>query len=187
MPDEDEKRTYIPEAEVNRRLEALRQDIANGMTDAEVQNLTGISLRTIQRWRLKQGLRKPRGFVAKVAADIYAISTLGEALGDARHRTTRSILDGRWEPPVFVVREHIDYDSFLRVLDAAYRVLGLSEQELVRALGMSPKTIEQGLALHARQRADSSKVCITCKEKMDSNNNSLFCTALCERLHGKLR
>lgn len=185
MPSDEEKRTYIPEAETNRRLEGLRQDIANGMTDAEASKITGITARTIQRWRLKHGLKRPKGFDAKEAADVFALSTLGEALGDARHRTHRSVVDGRWEPPVFVVREHIDYSAFVRVVDAAHRILGMSEAELVRGLGMSPKTIEQALAIYARQRADSSKTCLHCKDKMDPMLNNLFCSALCEKLYGR--
>lgn len=187
MPSEDQKRTYSTEAEVNAKLDPLRSDIAGGMPDEDVARLTELPLRTIQRWRLKHGLKKPKGFVAKSAADVYALSVLGEGLGDARHRARQSVVDGRWEPPVFVVREHIDYTAFLRVLDAAHRVLGMSEAELVAGLGMSPKSIEQGLAIYARQRADSGKTCPTCKEKMNLTDTSLFCTALCERLYVQLK
>jgi hypothetical protein len=187
MPAEDQKRTYSSEAEVNAKLEPLRADIANGMSDDDVVRLTELPRRTIQRWRLKHGLKRPKGFEAKNAADVYTLSVLGEGLGDARHRTKRSVLDGRWEPPVFVVREHIDYDNFLRLLDTAHRVMGMTEHQLVAALGMSPKSIEQGLALYARQRADGSKTCLTCKEKMNTTDPALFCTALCERLHAQLK
>ena len=180
-----EKRTYATEAEVDRRLESLRTDIANGMTDAQASVLTGLSARTIQRWRLRHGLKKPKGFQARELAEVYAISTLGEALGDARHRTRRSVVDGRWEPPVFVVREHIDYDLFLRVLDAAHRVLGVSENDLVKALGMSPRTIEQGLAIYERHINATTRRCLHCEAPIDPNLTAHFCTTICERMHGR--
>lgn len=179
----DEKRPYVRETEVNRQLESYRQDIVNGMGDQEIHRLTQIPIRTIQRWRLKNGLKHGKGFEAKQASEFYAISTLGEALGDARHRTSRSTVGGVWEPPVFVVREHIDYDRFLRVLDAAHRVLGMSEEELVKGLGMSPNSISQGLAIYARHLNSGNKKCLHCEALMDPNTQSLFCTTICERLH----
>lgn len=178
-----DKRTYTSEAEVNAKLDRYRRDIAQGMSDTDLAKLTELPLRTIQRWRLKHGLKRPKGQNSKHVADIYALSVLGEGLADARQRTARSVLDGRWEPPLFVLREHLNYDAFLRVLDAAHRLLGMNEHELVTALGMSPKSIEQGLALYARQRADSSKTCPTCKDKMDPTRTDLFCSSICERLH----
>ncbi len=180
----DEKRPYMKEAEVDRILDSYRQDIANGMTDAEIHRQTQIPVRTIQRWRLKKGLKHGKGF-EKVTAELYAISTLGEALGDARHRTSRSVVNGAWEPPVFMVREHIDYDIFLRVLDAAHRLLGLSEDELRRGLGMSVKTIEQGLLLYERHMNTSTRSCLHCQAKLDPNVQQLFCSTICERLHGR--
>lgn len=180
----NEKRPYFTEAEVTRVLEGYRRDIANGMSDAEVHRLTQIPIRTIQRWRLKNGLKHGKGFQAKDAAELYAISSLGEALGDAKHRTSRSVVGGAWEPPVFMVREHINYDLFLRVIDTAYRVLGMSEGELSKALGMSPRTIEQGLAIYAQHMNASTRSCLHCEAKIDPNMNSLFCTTICERLHG---
>lgn len=180
-----EKRPYMRESEVNRLLDSYRQDMANGMSDAEVHRHTSIPIRTIQRWRLKNGLKHGKGFEAKKTAELYAISALGEALGDARHRTSRSVVNGAWEPPVFMVREHINYDLFLRVLDAAHRVLGLTEMELVHALGMSPKTIEQGLMLYERHMNSATRSCLHCQAKLDPNMQGLFCTTICERLHGR--
>lgn len=180
-----EKRTYVREEEVNRRLDPLRHDIANGMTDVEASTLTDLPIRTIQRWRLKNGLKKPKGFQARELAEVYAISTLGEALGDARHRARRSVIDGTWEPPVFVTREFIDYDLFLRVIDTAHRILGLSEEELVGALGMSPKTIEQGLAIYRRHMNSGTRRCLHCNEIINPSLSTLFCTTICERMHGR--
>lgn len=180
----NEKRPYFQEAEVNRVLEGYRRDIASGMSDIEIHRLTRIPVRTIQRWRLKNGLRHAKGFEAKEAAELYALSALGEALGDAKHRTSRSVVGGTWEPPVFMVREHINYDLFLRVIDTAYRVIGLSETDLVKALGMSARTIEQGLAIYERHMNASTRSCLHCKAKIDPNVNSLFCTTICERVHG---
>ncbi len=181
----DEKRPYVKEAEVNRILDGMRFDIANGMTDAEASTITGLPVRTIQRWRLKNGLKKPKGFQARELAEVYAISTLGEALGDARHRTRRSVIDGRWEPPVFMVREHIDYDLFLRVVDTAHRVLGISENDLVKALGMSPRTIEQGLAIYTRHLNTATRRCLHCDSPIDPNVQAHYCTTICERMHGR--
>lgn len=184
MP-QDDKPKYFSETEKNRRLEALRSDMVNGMSDKEVSDLTGIPARSVQRWRLANGLRKPKGFEAKQLADVFAISTLGEALGDVRQRARRSVVNGVWEPPAFVVRQHLDYDLFLRLLYVGKRVLGMSEDELGKALGVTPKSIEQGLVLYERHLQVTEKKCLTCGHKVDPNIQSLFCTALCESLYGR--
>ncbi len=175
------KRPYHAATDAHRRLDALRFEISSGMGDDEVAKRTGLSTRTIQRWRLQQGLQKPKGAVGKQLEDIYAISTFGEALGDVKQRTTSSSVGGTWEPPVFVTRQHLDYDLFLRVLDASSRLLGLSEEELCHGLGMSPRSIEQGLAIQAAQR--TGRRCVTCKDQL-TDNTSTFCSSICTRLHG---
>lgn len=174
-----EKRTHTSKEEVHRLLNQYRTDIANGMPDSDLVALTGLPARTVQRWRLSNGLKRPRGLEAKNAADVFALSLLGEGLGDVKHRTARSVVDGRWTPPVFVTREHLDYDLFLKVLDAAYRILGLTEEEISRGLGVSRLSVEQGLALYDRQRADSGKRCPTCKALMNTTDTALFCSVLC--------
>lgn len=174
------KRQYLSADAVHRRLDDLRFEMSSGMSDEEVAKRTGVSVRTIQRWRLKEGLKRPKG-PAKQLEDIYAISTFGEALGDVKHRTATSEVKGAWEPPVFVTRQHLDYPLFLRLLDAGNRLLGMTEEELCGALGVSPRSVEQGLAINAGRR--TQRRCATCNDLMLSTE--MFCSAICKRLHGR--
>jgi len=178
-----DKRTNYSEEERDALLEPLRENLQAGMTDDEASRLTGVPVRSVQRWRLLHGLKKPKGLVGKQLAEVYAISTLGEALGDVRQRTRHSPTNGTWEPPMFVVREHLDYDLFLRLIDTAHRVLGLSPQDISKALGVSLLGVEQGLALYERHLHTTSKKCMTCDSAIDPSVNSNFCTKLCERIH----
>ncbi len=124
---------------------------------------------------------RPRSSTAKQAADIYAISTFGEALGDVKQRVAGSAVAGLWEPPVFLTREHLDYTLFLRVLDAAARLAGMSEAELVKGLGISARGIEQGLSIMAARQQSAAR-CMTCGGPALDNK---FCSALCEHLARK--
>jgi len=182
-----DKRTHFTDKEKDELLDPLRMDMANGMTDDQAATLTGIPLRSVQRWRLQHGLKRPRGFESKELADIYAISTLGEALGDVRHRVQHSPVSGTWEPPMFVVREHLDYSLFLRLIDAAHRVLGLSPSDISSAMGVSPRSVEQGLEIYTRHLNTTTKKCLMCESLVDPNVNSNFCTQLCEELYVRSR
>lgn len=175
------KRQYISAAEAHRRLDDLRFEISSGMGDEEVAKKTGLSVRTIQRWRLREGLQKPKGTAGRKLEDIYAISTFGEVLGDVKHRTDASAVNGAWEPPVFVTRQHLDYTLFLRLLDAGSRLLGLTELELSQALGVSVQGVEQGFAINHQRRI--SRRCATCDDRLFTDE--LFCSAICKRLHGR--
>lgn len=173
------KRPYHTIEEVSRLLDPYRFEMSSGMKDEAVAKKTGLSVRAVQRWRLREGLRKPRGAAGKQLGDIHALSAFGEALGDVRQRTTSSAVGGTWEPPAFVTRQHIDYHLFLRLLDAGERLLGLTEDELGRALGMTPRSIEQGLLIAQARR---NQRCATCGDLMFSGE--IFCSSICKRLHG---
>lgn len=173
------KRKYDARS-VHSELEALRYEMASGMGDEEVAKKTGYSPRTVQRWRLRNGVLKAKGAAAKQALDIYAISAFGEALGDVKQRTHQSAVKGAWEPPAFVTRAHIDYSQFLRLLDAGHRMLGMSDQELVAALGMTPLCIEQGLSLYYARLTEHR--CQHCRAQLLTD--SMFCSAHCKRQHG---
>lgn len=174
-------RPYRTADQTDALLRPYLEDMQAGMSDAEVSRKTGIGIRGVQRWRAQQEMKRPRSSAAKQAADIYAISTFGEALGDVKQRTASSAVGGLWEPPVFLTREHIDYTLFLRVLDAGSRLAGLSEAELVKGLGISGRGIEQGLQILAARQQHAPK-CMVCA---DPTLNDKFCSALCARLARK--
>lgn len=176
------KRSYHSADVVNRKLDDLRFEISSGLSDEEVARRTGLSARSVQRWRLREGIKQVGGTqkVKKQLGDIYAVSTFGEALGDVKQRCDTSAVEGAWEPPAFVTRQHLDYALFLRVLDAGSRLLGLTEAELAQALGISATGIEQGLALNARRR--TGRRCITCNDHL-FDTTSLFCSDICRRLN----
>ena len=170
-------RKYHRGFEVDSILQPFAEDIRSGASDEDISKRTSLSIRTIQRWRLQSQIKKPRGTGAKKAAVVYAVSLLGESLGDVKHRTADSCVKGLWEPPVFLTREHIDYRLFLKLLDAGARLQGMSEAELVRALGVSAVNVSQGLQLlHAGTKGTP---CPTCGHLTPE----MFCSAICARAH----
>lgn len=175
------KKLWTPNSKVSRLLEPLRSLMLAGMTDAQVADRTHLSTRVIQRWRLKEGIKKSKAATKKLET-VKAISAFGEALGDLRQRASHSPVLGTWEPPAFVVREHLDYDLFLKVLDAAYRIVGMSEEEVAKGLGLTPSSVTQGIAIYNTHRK-TGKPCLHCGDPIDPNRNSLFCTSFCERVH----
>ena len=174
-------RKYHRGFEVDSILQPFAEDIRSGASDEDISKRTSLSIRTIQRWRLQSQIKKPRGTGAKKAAVVYAVSLLGESLGDVKHRTADSCVKGLWEPPVFLTREHIDYRLFLKLLDAGARLQGMSEAELVRALGVSAVNVSQGLQLlHAGTKGTP---CPTCGHLTPE----MFCSAICARAHRRRR
>lgn len=177
------KRPYNSSNKVKAVLHQLRREIDGGMTDREVSERTGLPIRTIQRWRYREGLQHPAGTALKKMADIRAISAFGEALGDVKQRTTKSSVGGTWEPPAFVTRTHLDYNLFLKVLDAGARLMGLSEEQLCSGLGMTPLSVEQGLKiLVSRLKPDC--FCACCGDRLSPGSN-VFCSTICKRVHGR--
>jgi hypothetical protein len=152
------------------------------MSDIEVSKATGVGIRTVKRWRLANGIARKRGFASKGIDDVYAISQFGEAIGDVKHRAERSSLSGGWEPPIFVTRMHLDYSLFVRVLEAGKRVLGMTNEELSKALGVSLGGIEQGLEIYERILRRSDELCVHCKTKLNPEFKSPYCSTICERL-----
>lgn len=172
-------RKYHREEEVDAILRPHLEDIRAGATDAEIAKKTAIGVRAVQRWRLRNTLKKPRGAASKKIAAVRAISLLGESLEDVKHRVAESPVGGAWEPPVFLTREHIKYPLFLRLLDAGHRLAGMSERELVEALGVAAVNITQGLQL-LRATVHSTK-CPRCGHP----TSDTFCSAICARLPGR--
>ena len=170
---------YYREAEVEAALRPYAEDIRSGASDEAIAKRTALSVRIIQRWRLREGLRRPRGVRAKQDAVTYAMGLLGESLEDVKHRTAESVVNGSWHPPVFLTREHIQYNNFLRLLDAGARLLGMSEAELVGALGVSAVNVSQGLQLLQRAAADNFKAGRRCK-RCGHGTADIFCSAICE-------
>lgn len=179
-----EKRSWHSAAHVTSLLDPLRYEMSAGMSDEEVARRTQLPIRTVQRWRLREGLKRPRGLLSKQLETVHAISGFGEILGDVKQRTRHSPVLGAWQPPMFAVREHLDYDQFLRVLDAAYRIAGMSITELQRGLGLTRASVEQGLAIHERQSKEARK-CKTCGGPVDPGSRDFFCTQLCEKLYAR--
>ena len=174
-------RKYHRGSEVDRILQPFAEDIRSGASDEDISKRTSLSVRTIQRWRLQYEMKKPRGTGAKKAAVVYAVGLLGESLGDVKHRTADSCVKGLWEPPVFLTREHIDYRLFLKLLDAGARLQGMSEAELVRALGVSAVNVSQGLQL--LRAGTKGTPCPTCGHLTPE----MFCSAICARAHRRRR
>lgn len=171
------------EDEVDVALEPFRRLMASGMPDADVAKRTGIPQRSVQRWRLKNGIKQSTTS-SQVFKTVQAVSAFGEILTDLKQRTAHSSVLGAWEPPAFVTREHLNYDLFLLVLDAAHRVLDLSEEDIAKGMGITPSSVTQGLAIYNQHRLASGKVCLTCQAPLDPNQSANpFCTKLCERLH----
>jgi transposase len=172
----------MSQAESSLRLEAYRDRIIAGMSDVEVAKAAGVAQRTVKRWRLANRITKPRGFASKHVEDVYAISQFGEVLGDVRHRAERSSLNGVWEPPVFVTRQHLDYSLFVRLIEAGKRVLGMTNEELSHAMGVSLGGIEQGVEIYERILRRSDELCLHCKAKLNPEFKSPYCSTICERL-----
>jgi hypothetical protein len=177
-----ESRTYLSQQESSIRLEPYRDKVIAGMSDAEVSKATGVSPRTVKRWRLANRIVRPRGLASKRVEDVYAISQFGEMITDVKQRAKDSPLDGLWEPPVFVTRQHLDYSLFVRLLDTGRRVMGLTNDELSSALGVTPGSVEQGLVVCEKILRRSDAICAHCGMKMIPERNRTYCSSICERL-----
>lgn len=171
--------------EVDKVLEPYLHQMASGMSDEDVAKKTQLSVRVIQRWRLKRNIKRRETHLSRQLETAQAISSFGEILGDVKQRTFHSPVLGAWEPPMFLVREHVDYDLFLQVVDAAYRILEMSEEDIAKGLGLTLTSVEQALTIYRHHRASSGQVCQTCSGELDPNRKSMFCSPLCEKLYAQ--
>lgn len=170
-------RTKLSLEETRRLLEPLKEEICLGLSDKEASLRSGVSVRAVQRWRLSQGIKHTE--LRGSHQDVTAISSFGESLGDVKQRTTRSSVRGQWKPPTYVTRAHLDYDRFIRVLFAANRLLGLSEDDIVGALGMGAHSVSQGLSILDSVLERDGIRCAGCGSSCLPGYGS-YCSKLCE-------
>ena len=131
-------------------LNAFLGDADAGASDADIAQLAGCTVAQVRRARLARGIRRPAGRPSthsRVTA--LAIAVFGRPFEPVVTRV-KSVVDGRAEPPRYLVRESLDYAAFIRCVGALLDA-GFSADHLSRGLGVRKVDIERAEKI-ARRR-----------------------------------
>lgn len=116
-------------------LEPFKPDMKAGVSDAAIAKQAKTSVAQVRKWRLKQGVRHTPGRPT-AATRVYsgAIELLGRPSAPVALPVAQSPVLGRWEAPQYVLRQAMDYEGLVRIVDLASA--RFSADEIASALGL---------------------------------------------------
>lgn len=140
--------------EARTRLDQLVREAEAGAPDSYLAKQAKCSTRLVRTWRKERGIVRSRGPVRKEEMARFAMGLLGRPVPDVLMRTGASDLKGRWEPPEYVLRGEVDYETAVRLLHYLHRRGGFPLKKIADGLGFTHRTVEQAIALGDRAQGD---------------------------------
>lgn len=112
-----------------------------GASDAVIARATGATEAQVGRWRRNNNVTRPRGRPNVVARTTsLAVEVLGHPFDPVVAEVAGSRVGGRFEPPEYVLRDGLDYDLFVQLVEVLI-ISGFAEEEIARGLGVRPKDV----------------------------------------------
>jgi hypothetical protein len=133
--------TRAPRTE-RRSLERHLHAAEAGVSDADIAREAGCTPAQVRRARLARGIRRASGrpsVHAKTTA--LAMSVFGTPFVPVATKV-RSVVDGRFEPPRYLVREKLDFTLFARCV-RALRDAGFEASTIASGIGVREADIER--------------------------------------------
>jgi hypothetical protein len=121
-------------------LDAFRRDAQAGARDEDIVRAAAsaglhVSVAQVRRWRLGRGIRHARARpTTRARTTALAMAVFGAPFEPVITRV-KSVVDGRFDPPRYVVREQLDYGVFARAV------------RLLRDAGLATNTIASGIGV----------------------------------------
>jgi hypothetical protein len=123
-------------------LAALLHHAAAGASDADIARAAGCTAGQVRRARLARGIRHPKGRPsAQARATALATAVLGAPFVPVI-TPVRSVVEGRFEPPRYLVREKLDYSAFIRCI-RALRDAGFDDAMISRGIGVREADVDR--------------------------------------------
>lgn len=91
-----------------------------GVDDSVIAKRAKRSIAQVRAWRLAQGVRRASGRpTAQARIHAKAVELLGRSQAPVAVPVRQSPVLGRWEPPLYVLRDPLDYAKFVAIVDFA--------------------------------------------------------------------
>lgn len=142
---------YLRATEVDARLAAFVEDARAGVPDAMVAQRSGLTTERVRQWRRRHHISGRRGRPSAAEGRAYLVAPLlGEPVPPVA-QDVGSPVDGRWRPPVYLLREPLNYDLFAACV--AVLVEQLTTAEISAAIGIAERDVFDAVALHEARGA----------------------------------
>jgi len=132
-----------------RSLMPFIREAEAGASDADIARAAGCTVAQVRRARLAHGIRRPTGRPTTHArATALATAVFGVPFTPVI-TPVRSVVDGTFEPPRYLLREKLDYSAFIRCI----RVLsdaGLTTSSIAAGIGVRDADIERAAKIARR-------------------------------------
>lgn len=131
-------------------LDAYLPAARAGASDAAIAKSAGVKPEQVARWRRLNEVARPRGRPTGVArATSMAVELMGHPFEPVVAEVRTSLLGGRFEPPLFLLRDGLDYDLFVRFVDVL-ALSGYGDDQVALGLGVRELDIAIARALATR-------------------------------------
>ncbi len=138
---------YNRAAAIDAKLAPYLVDARNGVPDALIAKRASLSPEVVGAWRRRAGIRSDPG--RRPYSTLLAFDLQGMTGARPRGPHITSPVAGQFEPPTYVLREPLDYGSFLRAV------------QTLRANGFSVSQIAAGVGVLQRDVADALRIADT--------------------------
>ena len=136
------------------RLDQLEREAKAGAPDPWLAREAHCTKALVRTWRREKGIKRRRGPARNQEMTSFALGLLGRPVPDVLMRTSASDLKGAWEPPEFVLRGEVDYESMVQLLHYLHRRGGFPIKKISDALGFTHRTVQQAIVLGDRGQGD---------------------------------
>ena len=134
-----------------RILDRFLPEARAGASDAAIAKSAGVKPDQVARWRRRNDVARTRGRPTRYArAASMAVELMGHPFEPVVAEVRTSILGGRFEPPQYILRDGLDYDLFVELIDAL-AAAGYRDDEL--AVGLGVREVDVAIARLLSTRA----------------------------------
>ena len=173
----------LPDEAVNAILSNYHEEMEAGVSDNSLSDETGILPRTIAKYRAKNIARRYRkgGRSYRKEREQYMIGIdlfADENPPEFVTAVESSVLDHRWEPPTFVRRRPMDYDSMCFGMYQLNRY-GMSTERLAHAFGLLVEDVDDAIELYKAYLEREGVICPLCRSNKIDPYQQKGCVPRC--------
>jgi len=178
-----EPRKEFSKEEAANVLVHFHEEMLSGVPDEFIAGETGVSLRLVRLYRRAHVVKRRRTGARSLRKEQeqyqVAVSLFGDEVAPGFVTQVESaVLDHRWEPPTFIRRVPLRYDSMCFGMYQLHR-FGMHTEELSRAFGILEDDIDDALRLYDSYLQRSGILCPKCRRGLIDPAYQQACVPQC--------
>lgn len=135
---------------VHATLDPFLAEARAGASDRAIATASGASVAQVGKWRRERDVARPRGRPTGPArATSLAVELMGHPFDPVLAEVRTSIVGGHFAPPQYVLRDGLDYEIFVKCVEALV-LNGFREDQIALGLGVRHDDVLLALAMSTR-------------------------------------